>query len=90
MKLIKLFSLIIVVLVIGSVTMSNRSVDESIVVANLDKQISTLQDQNTILKAQVASTGALTNLSDKIAAEGFTESPTIASIHTATSVVALR
>ncbi len=90
MKLIKLFSCIIVALVIGSVTMSNRSVDESLVVANLDKQISSLQDQNTILRAQVASAGALTGMSDKIAAAGFTASPVIASLQRTTSVVALR
>ncbi len=70
--------------------MSNRSVDQSIIISNLDQQISKLQDQNTLLKAQVASTGALTSINDKIVAAGFTEPAKIASLKIGSSVVALR
>ncbi len=86
MKLIKLLFVVIIALVLGSVTMSNRSVDESVVVADLEHEITLLQDQNTILQAEVAASGALSTLSARIAEAGFTESPKVAALPTPTAV----
>lgn len=86
MKLIKLLFGVIVVLVIANVTLTNRSVDEGIVVANLSKEISELQNQNTILKGQVASLGSIGNLTAKLAEAGFVETPKVVSLPTTSSV----
>ncbi len=86
MRLIKILFALIVVLVIASVTLTNRTLDESLVVANLDKEISTLQNQNTILRAQVAVSGSLSALSPKIAQAGFVESSNTLSLSSVSSV----
>lgn len=86
MKLIKLLSFVILALVITNVTLTNRSVDESIVVADLSRDITSLQKENTILKAQVAALGSLTDLEQKIAEAGFTASPKVASVTTVSSL----
>ena len=86
MKLVKVLFAIIIALVIGNVTLTNRNVDESVIVADLTKQISTLQKQNTILSAQVANLGSLSQVSTQIAALGFTDTPKLASLQSPASV----
>lgn len=86
MKLIKALFAIIVVLVVGSVTLTNRSLDESIVVSNLTKEITALQNQNTILRASVAAAGSLGSLTAKLADAGFVESPKVVALPTISSV----
>lgn len=86
MKLIKALSAVIVLLVIANVTLTNRSVDEGVVVANLTKDIAELQNQNTILRATVAEAGSLDALSERIAEAGFVDSPKVVSLSTPTSV----
>jgi cell division protein FtsL len=86
MKLVKILTIIIIALVIGSVTLTNRNVDESVEVANLTKQITVIQNQNTVLTAEVAELGSLTHVSSEISALGFTDTPKIASIPTPPAV----
>ena len=86
MKLIKFLFAVIVALVIANVTLTNRSVDESVVVAGLTRDIAKLQNDNTILKSQVASAGSLSKISDKIAQAGFVESPKVVTIGVPSSV----
>jgi hypothetical protein len=86
MKLVKILSALIITLVIANITLTNRNVDESVVVANLTKQITALQNQNTILTAEVAELGSLTHISSEISALGFTDTPKIAAIPTAPAV----
>ncbi len=86
MKLIKALSLIIVILVISSVTLTNRSVDESLVVGELNREIASLENQNTILKAEVSAIGSLGNLSVLIEEAGFSTSPTLVTLPGTTSV----
>lgn len=86
MKLVKILFVVIIALVIGNVTLTNRNVDESVVVSDLTRQITVLSNQNTILTAQVSELGSLTNVSEKIAELGFTETPKIASIPAAPAV----
>jgi len=86
MKLIKALFALIVVLVITNVTVANRSVDESIIVSDLSAQISSLQNENTILKSVIASIGSLGSLSQRIEEAGFVGSPKIASLETISSV----
>lgn len=86
MKLIKIFFTLIIALVIGSVTLTNRTLDESLVVANLDKEITALQNQNTILRSQVAVAGSLGTLSPKITEAGFVESSNTLSLSSVSSV----
>ncbi len=80
MKLIKFLALVIVGLVITNVTLTNRSVDESILVADLSSEISELQNQNRILESQVAEAGSLDAVRQKLAEIGFVETPAIVSI----------
>jgi hypothetical protein len=86
MKLIKLLFAVIVVLVLGNVTLANRSVDESIVVSDLSAEIAALQNENTILKSEVAQSGSLGNLSLRIEEAGFVSSPKIAAVETSSAV----
>ncbi len=88
MKGVVALSGVIVALVLVSVTITNRSVDDSQVVADLNSQITALARENTILQASVADAGSLTALSDKITAAGFTDTKTIAAL-TVPSAVAL-
>lgn len=71
---------------IGNVTIANRSVDESIVVSDLSVEIASLQNENTILKSNVATAGSLGSLSLKIEEAGFVSSPKIATVKTTSSV----
>jgi cell division protein FtsB len=86
MKLIKLLFAVIVVLVIANVTLTNRTVDEGVVVANLSQEIAQLQNENTILKAQVAAAGSIGNLSAKLTEAGFVETGKVVSLSTTASV----
>jgi len=86
MKLIKLLFIIITGLVITNVTLTNRTVDESVVVSKLNQDIATLQNENTILKAQVAEAGSLDKLTLKLAEAGFVETTQIVSVNTTSSV----
>jgi len=86
MKLIKILFILIVALVIGNVTLTNRGVDEGVVIAGLTREISALQNENTILKAQVAAAGAIGNLTTKLAEAGFVETPKVATLQTVSSV----
>ena len=82
MKIIKLLSFIIVALVIGNVTLTNKSVDESLVVSNLSRDIASLENENTIL----ASAGSIKELSARIEAAGFVSTLNIASLPTVSNV----
>ena len=86
MKLIKVLFIIIIALVIANVTLTNRSVDESVVVAQLSREISELENQNTIMKATVATAGSLGSLNEKIAAAGFVEVSKVVALPTTSSV----
>jgi hypothetical protein len=86
MKLIKALFAVIVVLVIGNVTVANRSVDESLVVSDLSAEIAALQNENTILKSSVATAGSIGTLSAKIEEAGFISTPKIAAVETGSSV----
>lgn len=86
MKLIKFLSLIILALVITNVTLTNRSVDESLVVSDMTRQIATLQNDNAILKAEVAKLGSISTLRAQIEAAGFVDSPKVVSISAISSV----
>ena len=86
MKLIKFLFFVIVALVITNVTLTNRTVDESLVMASLNREIAVLQNENTIMRAQVAGLGSLDNLSLKIAEAGFVTSPVVATLAITSSV----
>jgi hypothetical protein len=86
MKIIKLLSFVIVALVIANVTLTNRSVDESLVVSTLSSDIASLQNENTILKAEVASSGSIKELSPRIEAAGFVSTSSIASLPSVSNV----
>lgn len=89
MKLVKTLFAVITLLVIANVTLTNRSVDESLVVSDLVKEISTLQNSNIILAGQIAASGSIGALSEKIKAAGFVDSTKVVSLSN-TSSVALR
>lgn len=86
MKLIKILFIVIIGLVITNVTLTNRTVDEGVVVSNLTKEISSLRDQNTILASQVAELGSLSAVSAKLEAAGYVETPKIVSLTNSSSV----
>ncbi len=86
MRLIKFLSLIIVTLVICNVTLTNRSVDEGVVVSNLTREIAELQNQNTILKSQIAISGSIGSLTAKLEESGYVSAAKIVTISQPSSV----
>lgn len=88
MKLVKLFSLIIFFLVVTNVVVANAAVDESVAVKSINAEITSLSNQNIVLKQQIAALGSLANIESKVEAMGFVESPQIVSL--TSSSVALR
>lgn len=88
MKLVKLFSLVIFFLVVTNVVVANAAVDESVEVKSINAEITSLSNQNIVLKQQIAALGSLSNIQSKIEAMGFVESPQIVSL--SSSSVALR
>ena len=86
MKLIKILFIVIIGLVITNVTLTNRTVDEGVVVSNLSKEISSLRDQNTILASQVAELGSLSAISTKLESAGYVETPKVVSLTGSSSV----
>lgn len=86
MKLIKLLSAIIVLLIVTNVTLTNHAVDQATVVSRLSADISALGKANTLLRASLADLGSLTRLTGDIAAAGFVESPQVVTLPTPASV----
>lgn len=66
--------------------MTNRSVDESLVVSQLTKEIKSLEDQNILTQARIAESGSLTLLSEKIAQEGYVDNSHVVALPTSSSV----
>ncbi len=88
MKLVKLLSFIIFFLVLTNVVVANAAVDESVAVKSINAEITSLSNQNIVLKQQIAALGSLSNIQSKIEAMGFVENPQIVSL--SSSSVALR
>lgn len=86
MKLIKFLSFIIVTLVVANVTLTNRSVDDRLVVSSLAEEISALENEITILRAQVADLGSIKNLTPRLEAMGYTDTPKVASLPSVSAV----
>lgn len=80
MKVIKFLGLIIVGLVITSVTVSNHSLDDSAVVSELTQEIKSLERDNTVLRAEIASAGSLTAAAENIELAGFVPPSNIATL----------
>jgi hypothetical protein len=86
MKLVKIFSLLIVGLIITNVTLTNRAVDQSVTVSEYSREIENLDHSNTLLNAQIADLGSLTKLREGIEAAGFVSSPAVVSLGGTASV----
>ncbi len=86
MKLIKVLSLLIIILVITNVTLTNRTLDEGVVISNLTNDLTSLQNQNTIMRSQVALAGSIGGLTTKLSESGFVASPDIIPLPTAPSL----
>ena len=86
MKLIKILSLLIIILVITSLTLTNRTLDEGLVISNLTNDLDALQNQNTILRSHVALAGSIGGLTTKLAQAGFVESQNIVHMPTVPSI----
>lgn len=80
MKLVKSLGAVIVLLVIVSITVSNHSLDDSQTVSDLTAEIKTLEQANTILKAEIARAGSLTDVAENINLAGFVEPTNIATL----------
>lgn len=88
MKIIKLLSLVIAALLITNVVIANSAVDESVLVTKLSNEITTLTEENTTLRQEVALAGSITKLQDQVLSLGFVENPPVVSL--TTSSLALR
>ena len=86
MKLIKLLSVVIAILVVANITIANRAVDQAETVAALSREIASLEHDTVILQSAVAETGALTGMSERVAALGFTETAQVATLGKSSSV----
>lgn len=80
MKVIKLLGVTILLLVVTSVTLSNRSLDDTQVVADLSREIASLEHANCILRSELATRGSLLLAIDKLAPLGYAEPETIAAL----------
>lgn len=80
MKLIKLLSAVIVLLVVVNVTLTNKAVDQSVTVSDLTKDIAQITHENTLLSARIADAGSLTKLRAMIDEAGFVSTPKVASL----------
>lgn len=90
MKLFKLFTILIVTLIITSITLSNRSLDDSERVRELTLNISVLEHDNTLLKDEIAEAGSLTKIAQVAGDHGFVESPKIVTLSAPSRVASSR
>lgn len=90
MKLIKLLFVFIVGLVLTNVTLTNRSLDQSLQMSELSAEIQSLTKEVSILEAQLASKGSLTAQEIKIKELGFLPPSQIIAVGAQPSSVALR
>lgn len=90
MKLIKVLFAAIVVLVVINVTLTNRSLDQSLQMTQLSVEIQGLTKEVSILEAQLASKGSLTAQEAKIKELGFLPPSQIIAVGTTPSSVASR
>jgi cell division protein FtsL len=80
MKLVKLLSVVIALLVVTSVTFSNHSLDDSQKVADLSAEISAIEKQNTLTAAKIAEEGSLTKIAGRVDAMGFVQPAKVVSL----------
>jgi len=80
MKIVKLFSGVIALLLILNVIIANQAVDESVQVSRLTREIDSLTQTNITLHQVVSQAGSLTQLKSRIEAAGFIENPQIVSL----------
>jgi len=71
---------------LGNVTLTNRSVDESLVVSQLNKEIKSLEDQNILTQARIAESGSLTLLAERIAQAGYVDNAAIVALPNSASM----
>lgn len=90
MKLVKLLCVAILGLVIANVTVSNKSLDQSLTMTVLAKEITTLEKETSILEAEIAMSASLPALEIRIAEAGFVPADKIMAIGASASTVALR
>ncbi|KKU88474.1 MAG: hypothetical protein UY18_C0013G0019 [Microgenomates group bacterium GW2011_GWF2_47_9] len=90
MKLIKVFALSIVLLMVLSVTLSNRSLDDSQEVREITETIASLEHDNTLLRAEIASVGSLTAVAEKASSLGWSTSPKIVTLSLSGRVASLK
>ena len=78
MKLVTLLGIIIAVLVVTSVTLSNRTVDTSYSLREVEASVTQLSKEVAVLRDQVAETGSLTRIAQRAREAGYIEAGKIA------------
>lgn len=86
MKLLKLLSFVIVLLVVTNITLSNHSLDDSKKLSDLNSEVNALTHEITILRSTLAEAGSLSAISGKVEAAGFTDTPKVVSLSVGYSV----
>ncbi|MFH1244334.1 MAG: hypothetical protein V1487_02035 [bacterium] len=71
---------------LGNVTLTNHSIDESLVVSQLNQEIKSLEDQNILTQARIAEIGSLTLLAEKISQAGYVDNAHIVALPTPASM----
>lgn len=82
MKIVKILSVVIFMLLALNIYVANHAVDESIVVADLTTEIQELTKENLLLRQNVAKASSLTLLESKIRESGFIDAKNVAYIST--------
>ena len=90
MKLIKLLFVVIAVLVVGNVTLANQNLDSSLEMTTLATDIQSLEKENAILVAEIATSGSLTAVEPKISELGFVAPTQIMAAGNTSATVASR
>lgn len=86
MKLVKLLSLIILILFIGNIAVSNRSLDDSKKTVELTNEVNKLSHELAILRSQLAEATSLTQVAARVEDAGFNQFPKIVTLSGASQV----
>lgn len=80
MKIIRLLAFVVAVLGVASVTLANRSIDESLALKQVEQETTHLRHEVAVKRSEVAEAGSLVTLSKLAKQAGYIEDVKIASV----------
>jgi len=80
MKIIRLLAFVVAVLGVASVTLANRSIDESFALKQIETETNLLRREVAVKRSEVAEAGSLLTLSQLAKEAGYSENVKITSV----------